>query len=46
MEPEVPPSLLPKTNMQQIEVAEATHLFAVDMYAQDHASNSESKRSL
>jgi len=41
MEPEVPPSLLPKTNMQQIEVAEATHLFAVDMYAQDHVSNSE-----
>lgn len=35
MEQEVLPSLLPKTSMQQIQVAEATHLFPVDMYAQD-----------
>lgn len=31
MEQEVPPFLLPKTSMQQIEVAEATHLFPVDI---------------
>ena len=32
-EPEAPPSLPLKTNKQQIEAAEATHLFAVNINA-------------